>query len=462
MMIPDNVSNILSDMRKYFNSGMTKSVSFRIEQLKNLKTAIRSNENEIINALRKDMKKPPFETYASEIGFLYLEIEHAINHVQSWASPKRAFTPVIHFPSSSVIYQEPYGMALIIGPWNYPLQLIIAPLVGAIAAGNCAVIKPSEIAPATSSVIKWIIEGQFNSDYIKVIEGDADVTQNLLREKFDYIFYTGGTAIGRIIMEAAAKHLTPVTLELGGKSPCIVDKEINLNNTVKRIAWGKFFNAGQTCIAPDYCLVQSTIKDVFIKEMKKILHSFYGNDPSQSPDYARIINEKHYQRLERLLGDGEIVFGGQKDPANLYIAPTLIDRVTLQDNIMKEEIFGPLLPVMVYDKLDDAIAIVNSLPHPLASYYFSDNKANQRKVMREITAGGGCINDTLSHIGSQTLPFGGIGNSGMGAYHGRYSFDTFSHRRSILKRSNLFDMPLRYPPYKDHIRILKWLFRVIG
>jgi aldehyde dehydrogenase (NAD+) len=460
--MPDDVSKILSRMRQYFNSGLTRPVSFRIEQLKNLKKTIRSHEDEIIQALRMDMKKPPFESYASEIGFLYLEIEYAIRHVRSWARPKRVSTPVIHFLSSSMVHQEPYGVALIIGPWNYPLQLVIAPLIGAMAAGNCALIKPSELAPATSSVIKRIAEAQFNPDYIKVIEGGIDVTQDLLTEKFDYIFYTGGTAVGRIIMEAAAKHLTPVTLELGGKSPCIVDQETNLHYTVKRIAWGKFFNAGQTCIAPDYCLVHAAIKEAFLKEMIRTLLSFYGEDPSRSPDYARIINEKHFQRLERLLNDGEKVFGGRRDRTTLYMAPTLIDRVTLEDNIMKEEIFGPLLPVMSYDHLDDAITIVNSLPRPLALYYFSDNKAHQQKALSEMTSGGGCINDTVSHIGSQTMPFGGVGNSGMGAYHGRYSFDTFSHPRGILKRSNLFDMALRYPPYKNNVKILKWLFRIIG
>lgn len=461
MKYSDDASNIISNLRQHFNSGMTRPVSFRIRQLKNLKAAIRSHEDDIINALHTDMKKPPFESYASEIGILYTEIEHSIRHVGSWAKSKKVSTPIIHFLSSSAVYQEPYGVTLIIGPWNYPLQLIIAPLIGSIAAGNCTVIKPSELAPATSSVIKRIFEAHFHTNYIKVIEGGVEATQNLLQEKFDYIFYTGGTSVGRIIMEAAAKNLTPLTLELGGKSPCIVDHEINLKYSVKRIAWGKFFNAGQTCIAPDYCLVHRKIREAFLEEMKKTVHSFYGEDPSQSPDYARIINERHFQRLERLLENGVIVFGGKKDLANLYIAPTLIDHVTLQDKIMQEEIFGPLLPVVVYDELDEAIDMVNSLPRPLALYYFSDNKLQQQKVLKKTIAGGGCINDTVSHIGSQTLPFGGIGDSGMGSYHGRYSFDTFSHSRSVLTRSNFFDMPLRYPPYKNNIKILKWLFRII-
>ncbi|HUN55049.1 MAG TPA: aldehyde dehydrogenase [Smithella sp.] len=459
----EDITEIVCNLRKNFSSGATRSAPFRIEQLKKLKAAIRYYENEIISALNDDMKKPPFESYASEIGILYAEIEYAVNHLKSWVHPKRVSTPILHFYASSKVYQEPYGVVLIIGPWNYPFELLMTPLIGAIAAGNCAVIKPSELAPATSSVVKRLIETQFGSDYIKAAEGGIDTTRNLLREKFDYIFFTGGTAVGRVIMEAASRNLTPVTLELGGKSPCIVDKDINLQYAVKRIAWGKFFNAGQTCIAPDYCLLHKAIKDDFIAEMKKTLLAFYGENPSQSPDYARIINDKHFQRLEKLLSNGKIIFGGQTDRKTLYIAPTLINNVTLRDELMKEEIFGPILPVMTYyEELDDAIAIVNSLPRPLALYYFSNNKALQKRALEGIISGGGCINDTMSHFGSQTLPFGGIGDSGMGAYHGKFSFDTFSHSKSILKRSNLFDMMLRYPPYKGRVQMLKWLFRIIG
>ena len=461
-MISIDVSQTVADMRRYYNSGETMSVSFRIEQLRKLKSMIRSHEDEIIQALYNDLKKPPFESYASEIGIMNVEIEYAIRHVKSWSYPRRVATPIIHFLSSSRIYQEPYGVVLIMGPWNYPFHLLIAPLVGAMAAGNCVVIKPSELASDMSKTLSKLIAKYFQPDYICAVEGGVEVSQQLLAEKFDYIFYTGSTAVGRYVMEAASRNLTPVTLELGGKSPCIVDKDASLDYAVKRIAWGKFFNAGQTCIAPDYCLVHSAIKDVFLEKMKKTIQDFYGDDPMQSVDYARIVNERHFQRLTRLLSDGNIVAGGKTDSTTLYIAPTLIDRVSLQDSIMQEEIFGPLLPIMTFERLDQAIDMVNRLPRPLALYYFSNNARNQQEILTKTSSGGGCINDTISHIGSLTLPFGGIGDSGMGAYHGKTSFDTFSHSKGILTRSNLVDMPLRYPPYYNKVTLLKWLFRVIG
>ena len=461
-MASTDISQTVADMRRYYNSGETRSVSFRIEQLRKLKSMIRSHEDEIIQSLHNDLKKPPFESYASEIGIMYVEIEHAIRHVKSWSSPRRVATPIIHFLSSSMIYQEPYGVVLIMGPWNYPFNLLIAPLVGAMAAGNCVVIKPSELASHMSKTFSGLISKYFHPDYVRAAEGGVEISQQLLAEKFDYIFYTGSTAVGRVVMEAAARSLTPVTLELGGKSPCIVDEDANLDYAVKRIAWGKFFNAGQTCIAPDYCLVHSAIKDVFLEKMKKTIQDFYGDDPMQSVDYARIVNERHFQRLTRLLSDGNIVAGGKTDSTTLYIAPTLIDRVSLQDSIMQEEIFGPLLPIMTFERLDQAIDMVNRLPRPLALYYFSNNAHNQQEILAKTSSGGGCINDTISHIGSLTLPFGGIGDSGMGAYHGKTSFDTFSHSKGILTRSNLVDMPLRYPPYYNKVTLLKWLFRVIG
>jgi acyl-CoA reductase-like NAD-dependent aldehyde dehydrogenase len=461
-MASTDVSQTIADIRRYYNSGQTRSVSFRIQQLRKLKSMIRSHEDEIIQALYHDLKKPPFESYASEIGIMYVEIEHAIRHIKSWSHPKRVATPIIHFLSSCRIYQEPYGVVLIMGPWNYPFNLLIAPLVGAIAAGNCVVIKPSELASDMSGTFTGLISKYFHPDYIRAVEGGVEISQQLLAEKFDYIFYTGSTAVGRVVMEAAARNLTPVTLELGGKSPCIVDEDASLDYTVKRIAWGKFFNAGQTCIAPDYCLVHSAIKDVFLEKMKKTIQDFYGEDPMQSADYARIVNVRHFQRLTRLLSDGNIIAGGKTDSTNLYIAPTLIDKVSLQDSIMKEEIFGPLFPIMTFEWLDQAIDMVNRLPRPLALYYFSNNVYNQKKILTKTSSGGGCINDTISHIGSQTLPFGGIGDSGMGAYHGRTSFDTFSHSKGILTRSNLVDMPLRYPPYCNNVKLLKKIFRVIG
>jgi acyl-CoA reductase-like NAD-dependent aldehyde dehydrogenase len=338
-MVSTDVSQAVADMRRYYNSGETKPVSFRIEQLKKLKSMIHSHEDGIIQALYNDLKKPPFESYASEIGIMYVEIEHAIRHVKSWSNPRRVATPIIHFLSSSRIYQEPYGVVLIMGPWNYPFNLLIAPLVGAMAAGNCVVIKPSELASDMSKTFSGLISKYFHPDYVRAVEGGVEISRQLLAEKFDYIFYTGSTAVGRVVMEAAARNLTPVTLELGGKSPCIVDKDANLDYAIKRIAWGKFFNAGQTCIAPDYCLVHNAIKEVFLEKMKKTIQDFYGDDPMQSLDYARIVNERHFQRLTRLLSNGNIIAGGKTDSTNLYIAPTLIDRVSLQDSIMQEEIF---------------------------------------------------------------------------------------------------------------------------
>jgi aldehyde dehydrogenase (NAD+) len=370
-------------------------------------------------------------------------------------------TPIIHFLSRSRIYHEPYGVVLIISPWNYPFQLTIAPLIGAIAAGNCVLIKPSEFSPATSALMAKMIAEIFDPDYLAVFQGDAEATQQILAEKFDYIFYTGSTAVGRIIMTAAARHLTPVTLELGGKSPCIVDQDARLDYGIKRIAWGKFLNAGQTCIAPDYVLVHRKIKEAFVEEMIRTIHTFYGEDPMESPDYARIINERHFNRLLRLTEKGRILSGGNSRRKDLYVAPTLIDQVSPDDPVMQEEIFGPILPLIEYDDIDEAIAFVNQRPKPLALYCFSENKQIQDRVLRETSSGGGCINDTISHIGSQELPFGGIGESGMGGYHGKVSFDTFTHQRGILFRSNLVDMPLRYPPYRGRVSLLKVLFRII-
>ncbi len=452
----------IQKIRKFYNAGETKNVSYRKKQLRKLKKAIRKNEGAIIEALYKDLKKPAFESYASEIGILYTEIRHVLWHLRSWARKREVKTPVIHFYSTSAVHYDPYGVVLVIGPWNYPFQLVIAPLVAAIAAGNCAVIKPSELAPATSRLVAKMVRETFDDDYITVIEGGVEETGALLKEKFDYIFFTGGTAVGKIIMRAAAEHLTPVTLELGGKSPVIVDEDAHLPTAARRLCWGKFFNAGQTCLAPDYLLVHRKIKQAFINELDKTIGEFYGDDPRSSRDYARIINEKHFDRITGLLEGTKVICGGESDRKNRYIAPTLVDGVTLKDPIMREEIFGPLLPILTFGKLDDAIAIVNRLPRPLAIYYFSKSAGKQKRVLAETSSGGGCINDTVSHVGSQELPFGGIGDSGMGRYHGKSGFETFSHQRGILTRANSFDMKLRYPPYNRKVRLLKFLFRIIG
>ncbi|GAB6268802.1 MAG: aldehyde dehydrogenase [Smithella sp.] len=460
-MSPESISQTLTQLRTFFASGKTRDIDFRITQLKKLKEGIRKYEAEIMAALYDDMRKPPFEAYASEIGILYTEIDHVINHLWSWSRPRRVATPIIHFLSRSRIYHDPYGVVLIISPWNYPFLLTIAPLIGAIAAGNCVLIKPSEFSSSTSATIEKMIAELFDPDYVTVFQGEAEAAKKLLEEKFDYIFFTGSTAVGRIVMTAAARYLTPVTLELGGKSPAIVDEDANLNYGIRRIAWGKFFNAGQTCIAPDYVLVNRKIKDKFIEKMVGTLHSFYGEDPMMSPDYARIINDRHFDRLVQLMKSGSILYGGNNQRKDLYIAPTIIDQVSPNDPVMQEEIFGPLLPLIEYSDIDEAIAFVNQRSRPLALYCFSENKKIQDKVLRETSSGGGCINDTISHIGSQELPFGGIGESGMGSYHGKASFDTFTHQRGILVRSNLLDISLRYPPYRDRVSLLQLLFRII-
>ena len=448
---------IVSKQRQFFNTNQTKDVSFRIDALNRLKQAILDNALAIEKALKADLSKSEFETYATEIGGCLAEIKYVLKHIKSWAKPKRVSTPPSLLPASSKIYSEPLGIVLIIGPWNYPFQLVISPLIGAIAAGNCAVIKPSELAVNTSHLLADIISKYFDPNFISVVEGGKEATQQLLEEKFDHIFFTGGTQVGKIIMSAAAKHLTPVTLELGGKSPCLVDADTHLEYTARRIAWGKFINAGQTCVAPDYLLVDRKIKKDLLQQIKQCIQDFYGATPETSPDYARIINQHHFNRLCELLDAGQTMIGGDTNPTNRYIAPTVIDGVTLEDPVMQEEIFGPILPVLEYTDLSEAIALVNSRPKPLALYFFSNNKEHQERVLRETASGGACINDTIVHLALPTLPFGGVGDSGIGQYHGKASFDTFSHQRSVLNQSFLVDVKLRYAPYKGKIKLLKWL-----
>ncbi|MBW4559574.1 MAG: aldehyde dehydrogenase [Mojavia pulchra JT2-VF2] len=452
------VANINSKQRDFFQTGKTKDVAFRIAQLKTLKQAIQENEQAIIQALKADLNKPEFEAYATEI-FVIKEIDYAIKNIKSWTKPQKAAVPLEFLQYSARIYPEPLGIILIIGAWNYPFQLIISPLIGAIAAGNCAILKPSELAPHTSSLLAEIFSKYFDPAYIVLVEGGVETSQKLLVEKYDYIFFTGGTNVGKIVMEAAAKHLTPVTLELGGKSPCIVDTEINLEHTVKRITWGKFINAGQTCIAPDYILVNNKIKTNLVDGLKKTINEFYGDNPGSSPDYARIISQKHFDRLVNFLKNGEILVGGDTNSSERYIAPTVIDNVALDDPIMQEEIFGPILPIIEYRDITEAIAFINSRPKPLALYLFTQNKNLQTRVLQETSSGGVCINDTVMQCGVSSLPFGGVGDSGIGSYHGKASFDTFSHSKSVLHNSFLLDLKWRYAPYKDKLSFLK---RLIG
>ncbi len=452
-----NISEIVSQQRSFFTQGKTRDMNFRKQQLQLLRQLITENENLILQALQLDIKKPYLESYGAEIGLVLEEIKYTLKHLESWIKPQSPSTPLSLFPARSQIIYQPLGVVLIISPWNYPFQLLIAPLVGAIAAGNCTILKPSEIAPHTSGLIAQLIPKYFDAQDIAVVEGDKSATQMLLDQKFDHIFFTGSTAIGKIIMQKAAETLTPVTLELGGKSPCIVDKHTHLDYTAKRITWGKFINAGQTCVAPDYLLVHRDIKQELLAKIQSYIREFYGENPAISSDYPRIINDFHWQRLTSLMGAGKIIAGGQSDQIDRYIAPTIIDQVSWDDPVMQEEVFGPILPVLEYGELSEAIDQVNAHPHPLALYFFSDNSQRQQQVIDQTISGGVCLNDTIMHLASPELPFGGVGSSGIGSYHGKASFTTFSHAKSILNRSFLLDIDFRYPPYNEtKMKLLKF------
>jgi aldehyde dehydrogenase (NAD+) len=458
-MNSNNIQSVVSRLRSTFDSGKTRPISWRLEQLHAMRDMIREREQEIFDALAKDLGKSRFESWVAEAGFSVNEVDYAIKRLKSWMKPRRVKTPMSCLPGGSFIQWEPLGVALIISPWNYPILLTMGPLVGAIAAGNCVVIKPSEISANTSGVIARCLRDFLDNDAVAVVEGRVKEATELLKERFDHILFTGGTEVGRIVMEAAARHLTPVTLELGGKCPCIIDKSVNLKVAARRIAWGKFVNAGQTCIAPDYVLVREEMEEDFIEKLKAETLNFYGDDPKRSPDYARIINDLHFRRLTELLGSGRIAFGGEADTEARYIAPTVLRDVPQDSPVMAEEIFGPILPVLKYADIDEAIAFVNARPKPLALYLFSTDKAVQKKVLSSTSSGGVCLNDLLMQLFVPELPFGGVGLSGMGSYKGRQSFETFSHRKSVLKRSLRFDVPLRYPPFSESK--LKWLKRVM-
>jgi acyl-CoA reductase-like NAD-dependent aldehyde dehydrogenase len=450
-----NIAAIVQRQREFFRTGKTKDLNFRIQQLQTLRQAIVDRQPEILAALQADLGKPQFEAYATEISVLR-EIDYALRHLRRWAKPRRVSAGFDQFPATASIQPEPLGVVLIIAPWNYPFQLLIWPLVGAIAAGNCALLKPSELAPHTSSVISKLIGKIFDPAYIAAIEGGAETSQALLEEPLDHIFFTGGTEIGKIVMTAAAKHLTPVTLELGGKSPCLVDAEVQLEYTAKRIVWGKFLNCGQTCIAPDYLLVDRRIKPALIDALQAAITEFYGDDPAQSPDYGRLISTRHFDRLEPLLHSGRLVAGGETNRDDRYIAPTLLD-ATWSDAVMQEEIFGPILPVLEYEEIEEAIEQINARPKPLALYFFSRNSALQQRILQATASGGVCINDTIMQVGVPELPFGGVGASGMGRYHGKASFDTFTHYKSVLSKSFRLDLKWRYPPYVGKLDFLKKL-----
>ena len=449
--------SMLHTQRAYFQTGDTKDVEFRIRQLKKLYQWITVHEQEIMDALYMDLNKSNFEAYATEIGIVKEEIRYTLKHLRKWAAPKRVPTPITQFPSKSFIYPEPYGIVLIMSPWNYPFQLTIAPLVGAICAGNCAVVKPSAYSPHTTKVMADMLRELFQEKYIAVVEGGRQENQALLNEKFDYIFFTGSVNVGKYVMEKASAHLTPVSLELGGKSPCIVDETADLKLAAKRIVWGKFLNSGQTCVAPDYILVQNSVKDKLVRYMEKYIRKMFGKDPMQNPDYPKMINEKHFNRVLGLTERVHGVCGGGSNVDMLKIEPTVLDQVTWESPVMQEEIFGPLLPILTFYDIEEAIQMVNARPRPLALYYFTKDKQREAMMLKQVSYGGGCINDTIVHLATSHMPFGGVGNSGMGGYHGKDSFDTFTHKKSIMKKSVLLDIPIRYAPFKNKLNILKKL-----
>lgn len=453
-----NIEQVLKEQRAFFTTQKTKDIHFRIETLKKLKAAIKQKETKILNAMYHDLRKSEFEGYAIELGEVYEDLNIHIKKLKKWAAPEHVRTNIKFFSAKSYVVREPYGVVLIIAPWNYPFQLAIGPLVGAIASGNCAIVKPANYSEATSDIIEELIHDIFPASYVSVFNGGRDVIKELLQQKYDSIFFTGSPSLGRIVMEAASKNLTPVTLELGGKSPCIVNADVNVSLAAKRIAWGKFTNAGQTCVCPDYVLVHSSIKDKFLHAMKNAIRELYGDDPAESPDFGRIINAKEFTRLEKLLSGQKIYCGGVVNSSERYISPTILTDVSPDSLVMQEEIFGPILPVLQFSSINKVIDFVNARPKPLALYLFTKDKATEKAVCSQISFGGGCINDTLIHAGNPNLPFGGVGSSGMGSYHGRASFETFSHRKSILKNTTLIDIKLRYPPYNSKkLAILKML-----
>lgn len=450
-----NFAPIVQRQRTFFQTGATRPLEFRLAQLRKLEQALEINEAALLRTLHADLRKSAHDAYFGEIGFVLSEVRYAIRHLPAWMKPQRRRVPLLAWPGKGFIQPEPFGVTLIIGPWNYPLQLLLLPLVGAIAAGNCAVLKPSEPAPHTAAAVAKLIRETFAEEYIACCEGERDVAEALLRQRFDKVFFTGSTNVGRIVMAAAAQHLTPVTLELGGKCPCIVCADAPLEVTARRIAWGKFMNAGQTCVAPDFVLVDRRVREGLIAALRQALREFYGDDPRTSPDYGRIINRRHFDRLAGLLSSGRIVHGGQQDAGDLYLAPTLLTDVPFDAPVMQDEIFGPILPVREFDTLDDVLALLRDWPTPLALYLFTRDAAIQQRVLAEARSGGVCLNDTIQHILGKQLPFGGLGASGLGAYHGKASFDCFTHSRSVLRRPFRFDAKLRYPPPKTSLETLK-------
>lgn len=456
-------SKLTEAQKQFFETGRTRDLAFRICQLQLLADAMRKNETVLEEALKKDLGKSAFESYATEIGFVLADIRYTIQNLQKWSAPKRVRTPLYLFPGKSKIQKEPYGSVLILGPYNYPVQLLAEPLVGAIAAGNCAVLKPSELTPHVSEAMYQIVHSTFKEEYIACVEGGVEVNQELLSQKFDYIFFTGSERVGRIVMKAAAENLTPVTLELGGKSPVIIEKTANIKEAARRIAWGKLMNAGQTCVAPDYVLVDESRKQQFLTEMKTAFSHLYGKEIKKNPHFGRIVNERHMERLQKILEqDAKYLFcGGEADALQRYIEPAILDLGKDQNAAsMQEELFGPILPVLSYHKLEDAVRFVNKRAKPLALYLFTKKRSAERFVLERVSSGGVCVNDTISHLINPDLPFGGVGASGMGQYHGKYSFDTFTHEKSVFYKPADWNLPVCYPPFtRGKMNLVKFFLK---
>ncbi len=453
---------ILETQRTYFKTRATRDVGMLKKLLTKLRSEILAKEDAIYEAVYKDLRKSKFEAYFSEIGVVVSEIDSTLKHIDSWSKPKKIRAAGLNFPSRDYIYSEPYGTVLIIAPWNYPFQLAVAPLIAAIAAGNTVVLKPSEHTTHTSQLIEDILSAVFIPEHVKVVQGGIPETTFLLKERWDYIFFTGSVAVGKIVAKAAAPYLTPVTLELGGKNPCIVDNSMSTHLIAKRLVWGKFVNAGQTCIAPDYLLVNSSIKAQLISDLKTEIVKAYGENPQTSADYPRIVNATHLSRLTTMLSDSDVIFGGTYDVSDSYLAPTLIDEPSLDSEVMKDEIFGPILPILSYDTESDIDSVLSQYEKPLGFYVFSNDTSFYKKMIETYSFGGGTINDTMVQFGNSRLPFGGVGESGIGAYHGRLGFDTFSHKKGIVIKANWIDIPLRYAPYKNKLEKLKLLFKFLG
>jgi aldehyde dehydrogenase (NAD+) len=451
----------LRAMRTFYESGATRSYAFRKKQLTILKNNILKQEQDLYDALYHDLKKNPEESWVTEIGFLISEINYTLKHLKRWMHRDKVSTNLLNLPGRSYIYKEPLGIVLIIGPWNYPLQLLFTPLVGAIAGGNCAVLKPSEFAPATSAVMKQIIRQSFSASYIGLVEGDgATVVPQLMNQfRFDHVFYTGSTQVGKLIYRMASEKLVPVTLELGGKSPCVVESDATIEVAAKRIAVTKFSNAGQMCVAPDYVLVHRSVKDQFLAAMQETISRFFSSEPFDSYNYGKIINERQFNRLLGYLQEGRVIYGGRYNREALAIEPTLIEELSPNAAIMKEEIFGPLLPVISFDSFDEAKKIIAQHADPLAFYVFTSSTAKEEQWLAEIPFGGGCVNNASWHLTNFNLPFGGRGNSGIGAYHGKFSFDVFSHRKAVMKTPTWFDPAIKYPPLKGKLSLFKKIIR---